>query len=100
MDKSADLGARKTAYDSLVGAKDPTLAPLLQELLSDPDLQGSALRGLAAYDDSNTPSAILGIYNSLDGAHKRDALNTLASRVPSPSPCSALSARGRFQRKI
>jgi putative heme-binding domain-containing protein len=89
MDKSAQLSARRTAYDSLMGAKDPDLAPLLQNLLADPDMQGSALRGLAAYDDSKTPSAILDTYKSLNDAHKRDALNTLASRVAFAKPLIA-----------
>jgi len=86
MDKSAQLSARRTAYDSLMSAKDPDLAPLLQNLLADPDMQGSALRGLAAYDDPKTPSAILDIYKSLQDTHKRDALNTLASRVAFAKP--------------
>jgi putative membrane-bound dehydrogenase-like protein len=86
MDKSAQLSARRTAYDSLMSAKDADLAPLLQDLLKDPDMQGSALRGLAAYDDSKTPSAILDVYKSLNDARKRDALNTLASRVAFAKP--------------
>jgi putative heme-binding domain-containing protein len=57
--------------------------------LGDPDLQASALRGLAAYDDPKTPAAILDIYKSLNDAHKRDALNTLASRVAFAKPLLA-----------
>jgi putative membrane-bound dehydrogenase-like protein len=95
MDKSAQLSARRTAYDSLMGAKDPDLAPLLQNLLTDPDMQGSALRGLAAYDDPKTPSAILDVYKSLNDTHKRDALNTLASRVAFAKPLlAAVSSEG------
>jgi putative membrane-bound dehydrogenase-like protein len=89
MDKSAQLSARRTAYDSLIGAKDPDLAPLLQNLVTDPDMQASALRGLAAYDDPKTPSAILDVYKSLNDTHKRDALNTLASRVVFAKPLIA-----------
>jgi putative membrane-bound dehydrogenase-like protein len=89
MDKSAQLSARRTAYDSLMGAKDPDLAPLLQNLLTDPDMQGAALRGLAAYDDQKTPAAILDVYKSLSVPHKRDALNTLASRVAFAKPLLA-----------
>src|ERR1043166_5029243 len=86
MDKSAQLSARRTAYESLMSAKDPDLAPLLQNLLADPDMQGAALRGLAAYDDPKTPSAILDVYKSLNDVHKRDALNTLASRIAFAKP--------------
>ena len=81
MDKSADAAARKTAFDSLMAAKDAGLPPLLLQLLADAELRGSALRGLALYDDAKTPEAILGIYGSLNDPQKRDARNTLASRA-------------------
>jgi len=80
MDKSADASARKTAFDSLMGAKDSGLPPLLRQLLSDPALRGSALRGLGGFDDAETPAAILGLYSTLNDANKRDARNTLAAR--------------------
>jgi putative membrane-bound dehydrogenase-like protein len=81
VDTSADENARKTALDSLLSSKDSGLAPILQQLLTDAALQGSALRGLASYGDPNTPAAILKVYPDLTGPHRRDALNTLASRV-------------------
>jgi putative membrane-bound dehydrogenase-like protein len=89
MDTSADVAARQTALESLLGAKDPDLAPLLQQLLKDASLQGAALRGLAAYDEPKTPPSILAIYNSLDVSHKRDALNTLSSRASYAKPLLA-----------
>ena len=80
MDKSTDVAARKLAFDSLLSIKDAELPLLLRQLLGDPDLRGSALRGLASYDDAQTPDAILPLYASLSSAHKRDARNTLAGR--------------------
>ena len=80
-DDTANLGARRTALDSLLAAHDPTLAPLLQSVLDNPGLQGPALRGLAAYDNTNTPVAILALYPRMDAASRRDALNTLVSRI-------------------
>lgn len=80
MDKSTDVAARKLAFDSLLSVKDAELPALLRQLLSDPDLRGSALRGLGNYDDAQTPDAILPIYDTLSAAHKRDARNTLAGR--------------------
>ncbi len=80
LDKSANVTARKMAFDSLMAIKDAELPPLLRQLLSDPDLRGSALRGLGDYDDAQTPDAILPIYAALSEAHKRDARNALASR--------------------
>ncbi|HEX4646347.1 MAG TPA: PVC-type heme-binding CxxCH protein, partial [Verrucomicrobiae bacterium] len=47
-DESADASARRTAMDSLLAAHDPNLAPLLQAVLDNRELQGPALRGLAA----------------------------------------------------
>ncbi len=99
MDKSADLSARRTAYDSLIGAKEPDLAPLLQQLLADSDMQAAALRGLAAYDDAKTPSAILAVYPSLSDARRRDALNTLASRIAFARPLLVAVGSGTVPRK-
>src|SRR5262249_24441892 len=85
-DSAADPAARRTAYESLLAAKDSALPGLLHRLLADPAMQGSALRGLAAFDDAQTPAAILQVYPSLNEAHKRDALNTLASRASFARP--------------
>ncbi|MSU61496.1 MAG: DUF1080 domain-containing protein [Pedosphaera sp.] len=82
-DASAGLATRLTALESLLAVKDSSLAQTLQALLRDSGLRGAALRGLAAYDDANTPSAILGVYGSLAGSERRDALATLCSRTPS-----------------
>ncbi|MEO8429268.1 MAG: PVC-type heme-binding CxxCH protein, partial [Verrucomicrobiota bacterium] len=79
-DSAADPSARRTALDSLLDAKDAGLPSILQALLQEPALRGAALRGLAGYDDSNTPAAILAIYSSLSATEKREALNTLSSR--------------------
>jgi putative heme-binding domain-containing protein len=62
-------------------------------------MQGSALRGLAAYDDPKTPSAILEVYPSLNDQHKRDALNTLASRLPSAKPLVSAITTGTVPKK-
>ena len=99
MDKTAEVGARKTGYESLLNAKDPGLGALLQELVRDPDLQGSALLGLAAYEDPKTPPAILAVYGSLTDAHKRDALNTLVSRIPFAKPLLAAVSAGTVPKK-
>ena len=73
--------SRQEALASLLAARDKQLPPVLQQLLDDTDLRGPALRGLASYDDPKTPKLVLGIYPTLDSNLKRDALNTLASRV-------------------
>jgi putative heme-binding domain-containing protein len=98
-DKSADPAARKTALDSLLARKDASLALTLQQLLSDPTMQAAALRGLAVLDDAQTPGTILGIYPTLSSSNKRDALNTLASRISFARPLLAATTSGVVPRK-
>jgi len=82
----------------LLDAKDAGLPPILLGLLIEPGLRGAAIRGLAAYDDPKTPPAILAVYNSLEGAEKRDALNTLASRAAFAKPLVSAITDGRIPR--
>src|SRR5207247_3082892 len=79
--------------------KDLALPPVLQGLLNHPDLGGAALRALAAYNDPKTPEAILAAYHSFDPGHKRDALNTLASRPAFARPLLAAVAGGKISSK-
>src|SRR5262249_15118974 len=81
-DSNRPAARRQTALTSLLDAHDKELGPLLQSLIGDPALRGAALRGLAAYDDPQTPDIILKTYATLDPAQKRDAVSTLASRAP------------------
>jgi putative membrane-bound dehydrogenase-like protein len=99
MDGSAEPNARRTAVASLLSVHDPELPGLLLQLLSNPELQESALRGLAAYDDAKTPGAILAIYSTLPPPHKRDALNTLASRIDFAKPLLDAIAAGSVPAK-
>src|SRR5690606_31766524 len=73
--KDAPLPQRQAALESLLGAKDPGLAPTLQALIGDADLRREALRGLAAYADEQTPALILKAYGDFNADEKRDALN-------------------------
>lgn len=79
-DTAAPLPARRAALDSLVGVKDAELPSALQQLLKEEPLRGAAIRALGGYNDPRTPDALLAAYSQFDGAQKRDALNTLASR--------------------
>ena len=79
-DAAVNLDQRKSALASLLGAKDPELAPILQTLIADRGLRREALRGLAAYSDAKTPSIVLAAYRSFTTDERRDALSTLSSR--------------------
>ena len=79
-DAKADRSRRAEALEALVKARDAGLPSLLRGLLDDRDLRGAAIRGLAGFDDAETPAALVRPYASLDPAERRDALNTLAAR--------------------
>lgn len=86
---ATDLNVRRMALDSLLQARAPGLASILQSLLPEANLRVPALRALASFDDPQTPAAILSVYPSLNTAEKRDALNTLASREAYAKPLLA-----------
>jgi putative heme-binding domain-containing protein len=78
---AADPKARQEALDTLLAAKDSGTLPLLLDLVRQPGpLRAAALRGLAEYDDPQIGGAILGVFQTLDTAERRDALNTLLAR--------------------
>ena len=82
-DRSADVGDRRLALQSLVAGRDAKLLPVLQQLLDDPPLREAALEGLAAFDEPRTAELILRRYAEFDLPAKRAAINTLAGRVQS-----------------
>lgn len=99
LDANAGEAARSNALASLLQVKDPQLPSALQQLLSDATLRSGALRGLAAYDDAKTPTAILGAYGALSASEKRDALTTLSSRAPYAKALLAAVAENRVPSK-
>lgn len=79
-DAKAGTNDRKGALESLLGAKDKELPPVLFALLSDESMRAVAIRALGSYEDPATPARILAAYGSLQLAEKRDAINTLGAR--------------------
>ena len=77
---SESTEARTAGIATLVGARDPKLAPVLQSLLKDKNLRSAAIAGLAQYADPKTSDAILSLYADLSQYEKRAALTTLSSR--------------------
>ncbi len=97
-DSKAEAGARRNALDSLMASRDPELRALLQRLIPDAAVRGIALRQLAAFDDGATPGLILAEYGKLAAGEKRDALNTLVSRVSFAKPLLAAVGAGTVPR--
>ena len=85
-DRVAPVAARIQAIGSLLLARTPNLAELLQSLCAEADLRPTALRGLAQFDDPKTASVLLQGLPDWPPDHRRDALNTLASRVAYARP--------------
>jgi putative membrane-bound dehydrogenase-like protein len=79
-DNSAAADQRAEALRLLQQRQGPELQPLLRGLLTDRDLRGPAVRGLAAFGDRDIPALILKLYPSFTDAEKADAVATLASR--------------------
>jgi putative membrane-bound dehydrogenase-like protein len=78
--RDADLASRQSALAALLGARDKELAAILLKLIDDKPLRSAAIRGLAIYDEPQTPAVLVGAYPTLTAEEKRDALTTLASR--------------------
>jgi putative heme-binding domain-containing protein len=78
---SESTEARQNGIATLLAAKDPKLAPVLQSLLSNKELRITALAALGQYSDPKTSSSILSIYSTLSQTERRAAIAALASRV-------------------
>lgn len=79
-DAKASIQEREQAIDVLVTARDAKAPEVLQALLSDAATRGTAIRGLAVFDDAKTAAAILDAYPNLTLAEKSDAFYALGSR--------------------
>ena len=94
-----DLAARRSAIHTLVAARDETIVPLLQKLLTDRDLGVDAIRGLAAFDDPKTPQLIVERYSSIrPGPARNEAISTLTARSDSINALLGAVSQGKIDR--
>ncbi|MBA2113650.1 PVC-type heme-binding CxxCH protein [Bremerella alba] len=80
---------RTAAIEALLAADDPHLPSTLQSLVPNPTYRDIAIKGLAQYDDLQTPDSLFAEYAQMSPGDKRLALATLCSR---PSYGKALLA--------
>ncbi len=80
-DRETPVEQRKEYVAALLGARDPESVPVLKSLLEEDALRSQAIRGLAVYDDPDTPGVLIAAYPRWNAGERRDALSTLASRV-------------------
>ncbi len=78
-DSSLSAKRRNDSLESLITKRPADLDELLLDLIEDPTVQTTVLKGLANFENSKTADAILKVYPKLKS--KQDALQTLASRV-------------------
>lgn len=94
-DGNADPESRRQALRALLKSKPADYVPTLYNLLGDRALVFEALRGLAQYDDPNTPTQILNRAGGYGPAERIEMINTLASR---PAFAKALLAAMRAKK--
>lgn len=94
-DTKAAAADRTAALETLLRTRDAGLVPLLQRLTAEPGIRGTAIRGLAGFDDARTPSVLLAGFTALGVTEQRDALNTLASRTAYARPLVEAVAAGK-----
>jgi HEAT repeat protein len=97
-EQSATPAKRRAALDALAGIKDPELPPTLQSCCKSLNWRPGA-PGIAGYNDPRTPDALLGAYGVFDPAQRRDALNTLVSRVAYAKPLLTAVEAGKIPLK-
>ena len=80
-DGGVPLEERRSAIRALVLARDETIVAYLQNLLTNRDLGKDAINGLAAFGNKETPKLLVSKFGGFRNAAKREAINTLVSRV-------------------
>ncbi|MFO0918779.1 MAG: PVC-type heme-binding CxxCH protein [Planctomycetaceae bacterium] len=79
-DAQADAADRQFAIELLVTDRTETLPRVLISLLDDPQLRAVSIRGLAAFNEPQTPAALLQRYAKLSPEEKEDVVQTLSAR--------------------
>jgi putative membrane-bound dehydrogenase-like protein len=97
-DGNAEPQARRQALRTLVTGGGEGLSALLIKLIGDRALANEAVRGLANFDDPQTPKVILDAYSRLDLEGKANAVNTLVSRPAYARVLLETVAAGRIAR--
>ena len=99
-DPNAKVEARIAAIEVLAVQRDlTTIGSLVPLLTGVGPLRSSALRALAVFDDARIAPAVISIYPTLDAGEKREALNTLTSRVQATRAFLAAIDANQIERK-
>jgi putative membrane-bound dehydrogenase-like protein len=80
---NVSLDERRAALHALISARAENLDGLLQSLLQNRDLAADAVRGLAVYNQPDTPQRLISAYPGFRQAAREATLSVLTSRVTS-----------------
>jgi putative membrane-bound dehydrogenase-like protein len=90
--------ARRAALQTVIAARPADLPQLLQQALGDRALAGVAARGLAAFDNPQTPKQLLDRWHTFGAEDQRGVLETLVSRPQWAESLLAAIESGRLRR--
>lgn len=78
--KSAETQDRRRALYALLTQKDERVSPILEQLLSEPEMTLDAIRGFAAIGNARGPELLLKRYRTWEVDQRKAVLETLATR--------------------
>ena len=81
-DSSADPNQRRRTLQTLLMQKNTKAAGLLEQLIDDPELQITAIRGYAAVENLAAPGILFKRYATMSPELRRATIETLATRKP------------------
>jgi putative membrane-bound dehydrogenase-like protein len=81
-DTSRDTAMRRQSLRTLLASKPDNLLPLLVEILADRAVALEAVRGLALFDDEQTPQRLLAVLDRFGPEGRLEVINTLCARPP------------------
>jgi putative heme-binding domain-containing protein len=93
----AEAEARRQALRALLAGKPEGFAPTLQDLCGDRAVYVEAIRGLALYDDPNTPVRLFGPIGIYSPEARAEMITTLASRPDYAKALLAAVREGRIK---
>ncbi len=98
LDKNAELGARKSALQTLIESRPPDLKSICEQLLSVRFLNTAAVRGLAQFDDPGIGGKLARSYRDFHPSERGAVLETLVSRPAFAKSFLDEMAAGRIPR--
>ena len=95
-----DLDVRREAIRTLVASRIDDLVPTLRKLLDNLDMGRDAVRGLAAFNEPDTPKLLIEKINQMRSSGKEEVINVLVSRPAYAAELLDAVAGGKIDRNF